>query len=99
MGCYCGDLYRLTDFPEDDYETEEERLSHYAYEGFAPACFKIGGDHGCCWWGGDGLCNLAISLDVLDKDKQGLEKITEKERENIEKELGGHGRYCPLEAP
>jgi len=88
--------YMLEHFPEDDYETEEERLSSFAYEGFAPACLKLG-KKGCWWWGGDGLCNLAITLNLVDQSNQGIEKLTEVEQANIEKELEEHGRYCPLQ--
>ena len=82
------DLYRFEEMPED---YEEDDKSEYAYEGFGPVCLKIG-KNGCPWWGGDGLCLLAISHNVLMD-----EKTTEEEKRNIRKEFDEKGEYCPLE--
>ena len=81
------DLYRFEEIP-DDYEEDDK--SEFAYEGVGYICLKIG-KNGCPWWGGDGLCLLAISLNVLAEGK-----ATEQEIKNIMRELDKYGDYCPL---
>jgi|GEM_PF-5044179 len=46
-------------YDEDD---DEENLSSFAYQGFGPVCLPLG----CPHWGGDNLCDLAISWMIID---------------------------------
>jgi len=95
------DLYRYEVWePEQEMEDNEFPWAGYEYKGFAPACASVSGKGKFCyWWGGDGLCLLAISASLLDRDKQGIEKLKDEERVIIKKDLEEHGRFCPLEIP